>query len=349
MRSFRVLPLALMLALGSAVACSSSDDDKTSGGNQTGSEQPGTTSADITAADGGDVALGAAKLSIPGGALDEDTTVTVASSKPSSDLPDASSLQGLVYDFGPTGTTFNAPVALTLPATAPGTGKEAVISYLDENTNSWQDLDTTAGKNGTVTTEITHFSTYVVRVRNTSVDMGGGAVDCSFAACGGDPTGVWHVADACVSGNGPGPFGDKCPDGTFDINLNAGGSLTIENGRYTWDLTLSGSASLDIPADCIDALGGGQVTACSDFDDSSGTTCSGSLKTKCTCEVPLDSSSETSTGTLEVKGTQAIGTPDGETEGSASDFCVQGKTLKIMQHEVNDDGTTQDTLLVFTK
>jgi hypothetical protein len=339
-----------MLALGSAVACSSSDDDKSTGSNQTGSEQPGTASADITAADGGDVALGAAKLSIPGGALDDDTTVTVASSKPSSDLPDASSVQGLVYDFGPTGTTFNAPVALTLPATAPGTGKEAVIAYLDETTNSWQDLDTAAVKNGTVTTEITHFSTYVVRIRNTSVDTGGGAVDCSFTACGGDPTGVWKVADACISGDGAGPFGDQCPDGTFDINLNAGGSLTIENGRYTWDLTLSGSASIDIPADCIDAIGGGQIKACTDFEDSgSGWTCSGGLTTKCSCDVPIDSSTETSSGTLEVKGTQAIGTPDGDTAGTPSDFCVSGNTLKIMQHDTNSDGTTQDTLLVFTK
>jgi hypothetical protein len=340
-----------MLALGGTFACSSSGDDD-GAGNQLAAEQPGSASAEISAADGGEVKLGAAALAIPGGALDADTTVTVASTKPSSDLPEASSVQGLVYDFGPTGTTFNTPVALTLPLpSAPGSGKEAVISYLDEATNSWSDL-TTSVAGGSVSAEIEHFSKYVVRVRVVNVDTSGGDVDCSFTACGGDPSGVWHVADACLNvDGGDGPFGDKCPDGTVDADITASGTLTIADGRYTWDLTLSGNALLEVPADCVGPLSGNAATSCSDFDDSdAGLTCTGSITTSCSCNKPLDPKTENSSGTLEVKGSQAIGTPDDDpTSANASDFCVQGNTLKIMQHDVNDDGSTQDTLLVFTR
>jgi hypothetical protein len=163
MRSFRLLPLAFVLAVA-VPACSSSHsgDDDSSAGNPKSTAQASSASVAITAADGGEVALGDAKLSIPGGALADDTTVTVASSQPSSSLPEASSVQGLVYDFGPTGTTFAKPVALTLPlAKSPGDGKEAVISYLNEDTNSWEDLTTTTSA-GVVSADIAHFSRYVV-------------------------------------------------------------------------------------------------------------------------------------------------------------------------------------------
>ena len=65
-----------------------------------------TTSVAITAAAGGTVALGSATLTIPAGALAADTTITVASEAPAAGLPDASTLAGLTYDFGPDGTTF---------------------------------------------------------------------------------------------------------------------------------------------------------------------------------------------------------------------------------------------------
>lgn len=353
MRAFRLIPLALILALG-APACSSSgsgDDDDASGNNTTG-ETPGSTTAEITAADGGDVELGHAKLSIPGGALADDTTVTVESSKPSSSLPDASSLTGLVYDFGPTGTEFAKPVALTLPLAAkPGDGKEAVIAYLNEDTNTWEDLETTVGADG-AQADIMHFSKYVIRVRNTNVVDPGEEVECGFTACGGDPTGTWQIATACISGTtgSDDPFGGKCDEATIDVNLAVDGTLVIGGGRYTWDFTVQGDVTFNIPASCVDPLSGGAATSCADFGGDSGdTTCTGSLDTSCACTQAGDKSTEQSTGTLEVVGNQVIGTEDGNDPGEPSDFCVQGNSLKLMIHETNDDGTTQDIMMSFTK
>ena len=351
MRAFRLIPLALVLAWGVPACSSSSGDDDDSAGNPTSTETPGSTSAEITAEEGGDVELGKAKLSIPGGALADDTTVTIESSKPSSSLPDASSLTGLVYDFGPTGTEFTQPVALTLPlAATPGAGKEAVIAYLNEDTNTWEDLETTIGADG-ARADILHFSRYVIRVRNTAVVGGGEDVDCSFTACGGDPSGVWQVATACISGEGESPFGDNCAEGTVDVALNADGTLTVADGRYTWDLKVKGDVTFNIPPSCVDPLSGGTATSCDDFaGDSGDTTCSGSLDAGCACTQAGDEDTETSTGTLEVVGNQVIGTEDGEEPGTPSDFCVKGNTMKLMIHETNDDGTSsQDILISFTK
>jgi len=353
MRSFRLLSLAFAFALGiSACSSDSGDDDASPSGDHSGTEQPGTASAEITASEGGDLELGAAKLSVPGGALAEDTTLTVESKKPAAGLPDAASLSGLVYDFGPTGTTFEKPVALTLPlAKAPGAGKEAVIAYLDEASGSWADLATTVDASGAVSAEIAHFSSYVVRIRNTNVEMGGGQVDCSFTACGGDPSGTWRIATACITGaGGDNPFGDACAEGTIDIDVMADGTLTVENGRYTWDLTVAGNVTSNIPASCIGPLSGGAATSCDDFGgDDEGTTCSGSLAAGCSCTQAGEPEMDTSAGTLEVRGNQVIGTEDGEEPGEPSDFCVKGNSLKLMIHETSDDGSVQDTLLAFTK
>jgi len=348
MRLFRLIPLAFVLALG-APACSSSDSgDDDSSNNSTG-ETPGSTTAEITAADGGEVELGKAKLSIPGGALADDTTVTVESSKPASSLPDASSLSGLVYDFGPTGTEFTQPVALTLPlAASPGAGKEAVIAYLNEATDAWEDLPTTVGADG-ASADIEHFSKYVIRIRNTNNP--GGEVECSFTPCGGDPTGVWQVQSACITGEGDSPFGDKCDEGTVDVDVAVDGTLTVADGRYTWNLMIQGDVVFNIPASCVDPLSGGMATACTDFEGDDGdTTCTGALASGCTCSKPGTPETEASTGTLEVRGSQFVGTEDGEEPGEPADFCVSGNSLKFMIHETSDDGTsTKDILLSFTK
>jgi hypothetical protein len=351
MRLFRLIPLALVLSLG-APACSSSDSGDDDSSNDSTGETPGSTSAEITAADGGDVELGKAKLSIPGGALADDTTVTVESSKPASSLPDASSLSGLVYDFGPTGTEFTTPVALTLPLAAkPGAGKEAVIAYLDEATNTWEDLTTSVGADG-VSADIMHFSKYVIRIRNTAVVGGGEEVECSFTPCGGDPTGTWQIATACISGESGStdPFDGKCPDAMVEVNVQADGTLVVGGGRYTWNLTVKGDVAISIPAGCADTLSDGMATSCADFEGDSGdTTCSGSIATSCTCTQAGEPSTEASTGTLEVVGTQVIGTKDGEEPGTPSDFCVKGNSLKLMIHETNDDGSTQDVMMSLTK
>lgn len=352
MRSFRLLSLAFALTLGIPACSSDSGDDDSSPSEQSGTEQPGTASAELTAAEGGELELGGASLSIPGGALADDTTVTVESKKPSASLPDATSLTGLVYDFGPSGTTFEKPVALTLPlAKAPGAGKEAVIAYLDESSGSWEDLATTTDGSGAVSAEIMHFSTYVVRIRNTNVDMNPGEVDCSFTACGGDPTGTWQIATACITGDSSGsPFGDQCAEGTIDIDIMADGTLTVAGGRYDWNLSVTGNVTFNIPASCVDPLSGGAATSCNDFaGDDPDTTCKGSLSSGCACTQAGETSTDTSSGTLEVRGNQVIGTQDGEQPGEPSDFCVKGNSLKLMMHETADDGSVQNILLAFTK
>jgi hypothetical protein len=243
-------------------------------------------------------------------------------------------------------------VALTLPlAAAPGAGKEAVIAYLNEDTNAWEDLTTTVGKDG-ASADIAHFSKYVIRIRNTNVEQPPGEVECSFTACGGDPTGTWQIQSACLSGNtgSDDPFGGKCDEATVDVNVAADGTLTVTDGRYTWNLTVQGDVTFNIPASCVDPLSGGMATSCDDFAGDSGeTTCTGSLDEGCACTQAGDKDTQTSSGTLEVKGNQIIGTEDGEEPGEPSDFCVKGNSLKLMIHETNDDGSVNDIMMSFIK
>jgi WD40-like Beta Propeller Repeat/ZU5 domain len=129
-----------------------------------GATTPGTntTSAPIAAAAGGEVRLGAARVTIPPGALEADTTITL-SLVTNPNVPDATSVVGAIYDFGPSGLTFNKPVTLSLPLNqAIPAGKRAEIGWLDEQDGQWVALDSTTGADAVVA-ETDHFTLFAVR------------------------------------------------------------------------------------------------------------------------------------------------------------------------------------------
>jgi hypothetical protein len=172
-------------------------------------------------------------------------------------------------------------------------------------------------------------------------------VDCSFSACGGDPVGTWQIAGACISGNtGDNPFGDSCPDAVVGIDVSATGSLDITSTRYTWNLSVGGTAHVTVPPDCVQTLGGEQATDCSAFAGDKAT-CTGSLTKGCDCATPIDPSTENSTGTYTIQGNSIIGTDDGGQPGNPTDFCVQNNQLKIQIQP--SDTSTQQIVLVLTK
>jgi len=92
---FKLRYWLVALALCTTAACSSSDKDNGAlAGNVPSVGQSVTVS--VTAKDGGDVKIGAAKLSIAAGALDADTDITLEIQKPAADLPEADTVQGPV-------------------------------------------------------------------------------------------------------------------------------------------------------------------------------------------------------------------------------------------------------------
>jgi hypothetical protein len=88
---------------------------------------------------------------------------------------------GLYYDFGPSGTTFNSPVTITLkydPATLPAGADQSklYIAWWDAATGQWISLPSTVDLvNHTVTATVTHFSVYSVMAPSTTGSSGIGA------------------------------------------------------------------------------------------------------------------------------------------------------------------------------
>jgi len=290
-------------------------------------------SKDINAEDGGEVVLGDASLSIPGGSLAGDTTVTLETSSPSSDLPDAGTLKGLLYDFGPDGTEFTKPAALTLPsAGTPGADEEAVIAWLDEDKGAWQDLATTVNDDGSLTAEITHFTKFVVRFNGVVQS------DCGFSACGGDVVGTWTVTGVCAVADAL--VEQVCPSGTAELDLALTGTATFaDDGTSTTDFTSKATITYTLTAECLMNIAGGMLPAdCESLskeadpaNDEGPTTCTGDPSVSCTCVEEQPEKTETKTGTYTVDGSTMTTTDDGDSEAKTLEFCVNGKEARFQQ------------------
>jgi hypothetical protein len=124
----------------------------------------------VAAATGGTVTAEGATLEIPAGALAQDTAITVVAASPGAGMPEASTVRGMVYDFGPDGTTFSKQAKLTLPmAGTPAAGERAVISWLDPVSNRWVNLSSTVA-GGTISASVAHFTSFALRIVKVGVD-----------------------------------------------------------------------------------------------------------------------------------------------------------------------------------
>ncbi|MBI5240066.1 MAG: T9SS type A sorting domain-containing protein [Elusimicrobia bacterium] len=118
-----------------------------------------------------------ANVSLPSGALAQDTDITVlkVSAAPAAEearRDEAAALNqlkpvGQPYDFGPEGTQFSLPVALTLPYDPEGlrnlAAQDLKIAYWNPAANHWEPLDSVVdAKARTVSAKTTHFSLYQV-------------------------------------------------------------------------------------------------------------------------------------------------------------------------------------------
>ena len=135
-----VLSLGLSLALSLPFAgC---------GGKSSGKDGSATIGAK-----GGTVTLsGGPTLTIPPGALSADTTITITAL---SDQPTSGALSP-VYQFGPEGTTFAAPVTVTFPLST--SGAQASVLWSAPGTPLTYEAPATTVAGTTATAEVTHFS-----------------------------------------------------------------------------------------------------------------------------------------------------------------------------------------------
>lgn len=336
----KILGLALLLACV-APACGNDDTGDTETNDPSGPSTE-STSVDISAAEGGEVTLGEATLEIPGGALAEDTTITLETAEPSGSLPDASTLEGLVYDFGPDGTEFLTSATLSLPSVGNvPDDKVAVISWLDEAAGEWVDLATTTASDGSLVAEITHFTRFVVRLNGVITD------DCSYSACGGNIAGTWSVTGVCASvPDDADPWMGKCPEGEVDVSLTLSGSITFgDDGTYQKNFTSRGTVTFMVPSSCIPELHGSAVASCSELDSADGektTVCSGNADVSCTCVQTDDAEKvDTDGGTYTTDGDTLSMTGEVDAETDTMSYCINAdETEARVQQVISDNGVT---------
>jgi hypothetical protein len=309
----------VVLAISATTACSSSSDK--GGGGALAGDVPAVgqmTTVSITADGGGDVAIGAAKLSIPGGALAADTDITMQTETPPSGLPESGTVKGPLYQFGPDGTTFSTPADLALPLPSkPASGETPVVSWLDTTTNTWQDLATTVSGDS-VTAAVPHFTYFVIRFKGTT-----GPVDCSFTACGGSLVGKWTINAGCVDDPDSDTL-DGCPTATIDASTDLSGSVDFgADGTFSVDLTQSGSISAKIPTSCLNG------STCDSFASSNKATCT-TDSAGCDCTGMIDTKHSSDGGTYTSSGNSFATTSTGDSSpGTPNEYCVSGNTLKV--------------------
>jgi len=132
------------------------------------SDSPVDSDGGLIGPDGGTVSdAGGASVSIPAGALDAGTDITVKTLPHKSDMPSESQpflpmLGGA--EFGPSGTEFNLPVTITVPVDPPVYASDTVtVLYWDDTEERWTALPgpvTVVPGGRAVTVETTHFTLF---------------------------------------------------------------------------------------------------------------------------------------------------------------------------------------------
>jgi hypothetical protein len=331
-----------VLALTSVLAACP-EDSKT----EEGEDLPMPVSEEVSADDGADIETNGAAISIPGGALEDDTTVTLDVILPNG-VPDEDSLGSLIYDFGPDGTTFSEPVELTITMnqTLPE-GMDAHMAWLDEDADQWVPLQGSRVVDNTVVASTTHFTMFAVIVTGSGQTAGSCQDFADFEACGGDDVeGTWEFALACADISAEdlfgaeSPFGD-CPDIVVEIEADIAGMVTFEaGGEYQSSLTRNLAFDISIPLSCIP-----RGATCSDLADEQEGSMPEEVDGNCLISMAEPEETETEMGTYELEGNTLIMSDAADAEpGEPEDYCVQGDVITIRNVSV-DAETGQETVM----
>lgn len=298
-----------------------------------GAGDGGTTTSNmlITAAAGGTFTVGQASLSVPKGAIETDVTISVAVRSAQASDPGFAQLGSAIYDFGPDGTQFKVPVALTLPTTAAiPDNKKAVVAWLDVTSDQWFPVpSSTSGQ--LVTGTVSHFTSFAVMLLDKDVA-------CPFSgACGGDVNGTWNYTASCFP-EATQPMPVKCgtaPDIHIRQQIGVNGTITIGDGRYTAAQNIDVLYTILYTSACLTAINQGTnaFPDCAAVQtalnkDNAKWTCAGTLAQGCSCSQSAQLS-QMPKGTVTVSGQQVTFTEDGKTMGKPADYCVKNGSLVV--------------------
>jgi hypothetical protein len=286
----------------------------------------------ITAATGGTLSSGGATLLVPAGALAADKALTVSVQAPEADLPGRDAISGNVYDFGPSGTTFTVPVALTLPlAGGVPAGKKAVVVWLDTAAGQWFPVPSTVDGDK-VRGLVTHFTRFALQLLPDT------AICPAAGACGGSLDGTWKYTNSCLKAM----ESDAAQCGTAGTvkmrqEYQVGGTVTIGQGRFDATQMITASATLFYPPACLAAIkeGGVPDVSCAKLQEAwrmqnpaAQWVCAGTLEQGCSCLLSQTLMNK-AVGAVVITGQQVAFNEDGKAADMPGDYCVKGNSLTV--------------------
>jgi len=170
----------------------------------------------------------------------------------------------------------------------------------------------------------------------TSTGNGNSASACSetFTACGGDPTGTWDIISVCMQGDLAAAANASyaadsaaCSSLCTRATLAAHGSVAYSAGSVQPNAVLSLSETLEMTAGCYVALFGSAWNSAScaavaqTLEEQSGTTAT-CLAGNSVCDCEYMDTTPANADTYTVSGTTLVAS-----DGSTTEFCVQGSTM----------------------
>jgi hypothetical protein len=341
MRTLRIGLLVGLLGLSAACGAESDADHGGSAESFAGEE----VALMIKAAEGGEVSVGVAALTIPKGALAADTEISVKVESKKG-RPDEEHVLLDVYDFGPDGTTFSQPVTLAFDVSKVNMPEGGTPMIAWQNGDKWETLPTVIA-NGKATAPTTHFTPFtLVFVLNDDgeVVQAGGQCGDDFDACGGNIVGTWTYTGACLTlppgalggtDSGDNPFAACSEQPHADFTIDVTGTATFgADGSFNVDQTVTSGGGFYVPQSCLDELMPGLT--CDALEAPVSEDGKGCLLSDDGDSMP-QMDMETGTYTTEGSTLKVMSEGDTEEDDSVTTYCVQGDKLTV--HFANADGT----------
>lgn len=163
-----------------------------------------------------------------------------------------------------------------------------------------------------------------------------GSEACPMTPCGGDVVGSWQITSVCADWRVDPATTGTCPSASSINNVQMSGTYTYgADGAFSWNTTTGGTTTVTLPAACISDL-----TSCgaleAEFTPANGYqsgSCTGSVKTACTCTAKL--TEEPSSGKGEYKLAGDVLTAILGSDTSSSSFCVKSNKLTTQYAAAN--------------
>ena len=157
-----------------------------------------------------------ASLGVPSAAV-EHKVLRIEVAAPTAAIPQGWTEASPAFAFTPHGTTFEAPVTVSLPLETPGAQSVVVWRLEDESDQSWERIDEVTVRDGLAIFETNRFSIYLASGRSTASSSDDGGAPSGRRADVGGPSGpsgprVDARGPKADVGGGSSPCG-TCPAG----------------------------------------------------------------------------------------------------------------------------------------